>query len=92
LFQKCSFMLRIPVLLVNSMTQLTCAELVRMLLVTSVLQNFFHHIQKRFWNLRIFLLEGMVQRLNHLFELSVAAAREVCHTVWDERRLLRTLR
>jgi len=84
-------MLRIPVLLVNSMTRITCAELVRMLLVTSVLQNIVHHIQNRFWNLRLLLLEGMVQGLNHLFELSVAAASEVCHTAWDERRLLKML-
>jgi hypothetical protein len=31
----------------------------------------------------------MVWRLNHLFELSVADASEVCHTVWDKRGLLR---
>jgi hypothetical protein len=37
-------MLRIPVLLVYCMPRLTHVELVCMLLVTSELQNFFHHI------------------------------------------------
>jgi hypothetical protein len=55
-------------------------------IVTGVLGNFAHHIQNRFWNLSVFLLEGMVLRLNRLFEeMSVVAISEVCRTMgWKE--------
>ena len=60
--------------------------------MTDVLENFSLHIQNRFWNPSVLLFEGMVLRLNSLFEeMSVVAISEICHT-WDGKRLLRLKR